>query len=154
MGSIFTALEHGGYFELQDILMPCQSPDGTLKGTYIEKWQNLMVQGLKNLGKDFGKVKEYGNYMREAGFVDIVEKKYLWGLGPWMKGKKEKVQAGWFGQNVLDGVAGWSMAIITRGMGLSVAEVESLLEGVRADVRNWKEVHAYMEMYVVYGRKP
>jgi len=46
--------------------MPCQSPDGTLKGTYIEKWQNLMVAGLKNLGKDFGKVKEYGNYMREA----------------------------------------------------------------------------------------
>jgi len=86
--------------------------------------------------------------------VDIVEKKYLWGLGPWMKGEKEKVQAVWFGQNVLDGVAAWSMAIITRGMGLSVAEVESLLEGVRADVRNWRGVHAYMEMYVVYGSKP
>ena len=71
-----------------------------------------------------------------------------------MRGKKEKLQARWWAQNFLDGVHGWSMAIITRGMGWMPQEVDVLLAGVRKDVRNWKEVHAYVQMYVVYGRKP
>jgi hypothetical protein len=65
-----------------------------------------MLEGLRNLGKDFEKVKEYGNYMREAGFVDIVEKKYVWALGSWVKGKKEKMQATWWAQNFLDRING------------------------------------------------
>lgn len=72
MASIFDALATDGYFELQDICFPCRSPDGTLEGTSLQEWQRLMVEGLRNLGKDFEKVKEYGSYMRDAGFVDIV----------------------------------------------------------------------------------
>jgi SAM-dependent methyltransferase len=136
MRSIFDSLTPGGYFELQDIIFPCKSPDGTLEGTSLQKWQDLMLEGLRNLGKDFEKVKEYGNYMREAGLVDIVERKYVWALGPWVKGKKEKLQARWWAQNFLDGINGWSMAIITRGMGWTKDEVEVLLEGVRKDVKN------------------
>jgi trans-aconitate methyltransferase len=106
MASIFSALEPNGYFELQDICFPCQSPDGTLEGTSLQQWQNLMVEGLRNLGKDFEKVKEYGNYMRDAGFVDIVEKKYTWAIGPWLCGEKQKLQATWWAQNFVDGIHG------------------------------------------------
>ncbi|CZR54890.1 related to methyltransferase [Phialocephala subalpina] len=106
-----------------------------------KKWQTLMVDGLRALGKDFEKVKEYGSYMREAGFVDIVEKKYTWAIGPWIKGKDQKKQV-W---GLLRGGVG--------GVG-SREEVEVLLAGVREDVRNYREVHAYVQMYVVYGRKP
>ena len=154
MASIFSALAPNGYFELQDICFPCQSPDGTLEGTSLQQWQTLMVEGLRNLGKDFEKVKEYGNYMFDAGFVDIVEKKYTWAIGPWIRGRKQKLQATWWGQNFLDGIHGWSMAIITRGMGWTPAEVEVLLAGVRNDVKNYRNIHAYVQMYVVYGRKP
>jgi SAM-dependent methyltransferase len=154
IASIFEALAPGGFFELQDICFPCASPDGTLDGTHLQKWQTLMVEGIKNLGKDFEKVKEYGNYMRDAGFVDIVEKKYTWAIGPWIRGKKQKLWATWWMQNFLDGIQGWSMGILTRGMGWSAQEVEVLLAGVRSDVKNWREVHAYVQMYVVYGRKP
>jgi SAM-dependent methyltransferase len=154
ISSIFSALLSNGYFELQDICFPCKSPDGTLSGTSIDKWQSLIIQGLRNLGKDFEKVKEYGSYMREAGFVDVVETKYTWAIGPWIAGKKEKIQGKLWGQNFLDGIHGWSMAIITRGMKWEVEEVEKLLEEVRMDVGNWREMHVYVEMYVVYGRKP
>jgi SAM-dependent methyltransferase len=154
MASVFSALATNGYFELQDICFPCKSPDGTLEGTSLQKWQTLMVDGLRNLGKDFEKVEEYGNYMREAGFVDIVEKKYTWAIGPWIRGRKQRLQATWWAQNFLDGIHGWSMTIITRGMGWTAAEVEVLLAGVRNDVRNYRNVHAYVEMLVVYGRKP
>ena len=154
IASIFETLAQGGYFELQDICFPCQSPDGTLEGTSLQKWQNLMVEGLRNLGKDFGKVKEYGNYMHDAGFVDIVEKKYTWAIGPWIRGRNQKLQATWWMQNFLDGIHGWSMAIITRGMGWAPQDVEALLVDVRSDVENYRNVHAYVKMYVVYGRKP
>ncbi|KAE9365566.1 S-adenosyl-L-methionine-dependent methyltransferase, partial [Stipitochalara longipes BDJ] len=126
MASIFSALTPGGYFELQDICFPCKSPDGTLEGTSLQRWQQLMIDGLRNLGKDFEKVKECGAYMREAGFVDVVEKRYTWAIGPWVRGRKQK---------------GWSMAILTRGIDWSVEEVEALLEDVRRDVTNWREVH-------------
>jgi trans-aconitate methyltransferase len=154
MASIFSAIAPNGYFELQDICFPCQSPDGTLEGTSLQQWQTLMVDGLRNLGGDFERVKEYRNYMRDAGFVDIVEKKYTWAIGPWIRGRKQKLQAWWWGQNFLDGIHGWSIGIITRGMGWTPAEVEALLVGVRNDAMNYKNIHAYVQMYVVYGRKP
>ena len=113
-----------------------------------------MVDGLKNLGKDFEKVKEYGSYMKEAGFVEVVEKRYTWAIGPWVRGEKQKVWGTWWMQNFLDGVQGWSMGILVRGLGWSVEQVEGLLEGGRRDVRTWGSVHAYVTMYVVYGRKP
>ena len=92
--------------------------------------------------------------MREAGFVDVVEKRYTWAIGPWVKGEKEKVWATWWMQNFLDGIQGWSVGIFTRGLGWRVEDVETLLGEVRKDVGNWREVHAYVEMYIVYGRKP
>lgn len=154
MASIFDALSPNSYFELQDICFPCKYSDGTLSGTSLDKWQSLIIEGLRNLGKDFEKVKEYGSYMHEAGFVDIVERKYTWAIGPWIMGKKEKIQGKLWGQNFLDGIHGWSMAIITRGMKWEAEDVEKLLDEVRKEVANWREVHAYVEMYVVYGRKP
>ncbi|RDW69217.1 hypothetical protein BP6252_08237 [Coleophoma cylindrospora] len=154
IASIFSALTPGGYFELQDVCFPCKSPDGTLEGTSLQQWQTLMVDGLRKLGKDFEKVKEYGTYMREAGFVDVVEKKYTWAIGPWIRGKKQKPQATWWAQNFLNGIHGWSMAIVTRGMGWTPEEVEVLLAGVRDDVKNYRNVHAYVQMYVVYGKTP
>lgn len=106
IASIFANLTPSGYFELQDICLPCQSPDGTLKETKLQKWQTLMLTGLRNLGKDFEKVREYGDYMRDAGFVDIVEKKYPWAIGPWIVGEKQKRQALWWTRNFLDGIDG------------------------------------------------
>ena len=93
MSNVFSSLASGGYFELHDICFPCKSPDGTTAGTALEKWQNMMVAGLKNLGGDFEKVKEYKNYMTEAGFVDVIEKRYTWAIGPWVRGRKQKLWA-------------------------------------------------------------
>lgn len=84
--------------------------------------------------------------MRDAGFVDIVEKKYNWAIGSWIRLEEQKLQATWWMQNFLDGIHGWSMAIITRGMGWTPEEVEILLEEVRNDVKNYRNVHAYVQM--------
>jgi len=51
------------------------------------------------------------------GFVNIVKNKYSWAVGLWVRGKQRNLRAiGWM-QNFLDEIHGWSMAIITRGVG-------------------------------------
>jgi hypothetical protein len=52
-----------------------------------------MVDRLEHLGKDFERVKEYGQHMKDAGLIDIVEKKYTWVIRPWIRGRKQKLWA-------------------------------------------------------------
>jgi len=55
--------------------------------------------------------------------------------------------------NSLDGLEGYSMALLTRGLGMSNEEVQVFLADVRKDMKN-PRIHAYWPMYFVYGRKP
>ena len=52
-------------------------------------------------------------------------------------------------QNFLEGIEVWSLGITMRVMGMSREEVEKLLDGVGVDVANWRNVQAYVQMYVV-----
>ena len=91
--------------------------------------------------------------MVEAGFVDVVETRYFWATNPWPRGKKQKLQAMWCCQNLLDGINAMTMAIYTRVLGWSKERIEVLLAQARNDLKD-KSIHAYAEVYVVYGRKP
>jgi len=70
-----------------------------------------------------------------------------------VKGKKPKLQAFWMQQNLDAGFSAWGMATLTRGLGWSKEKVEELLTEARKDLRDTR-IHAYAEVYVVYGRKP
>lgn len=130
-----------------------RSDDGTLKGTSLDEWQTLIIGALKTMGRNLSDSVNWGSYMREAGFVDIVEKRYYWGTNPWVRGEKRKLQAAWCQQNLLDGLNAMSMALFTRVLGWSMERIEVLLAGVRNDLKD-RKIHAYAEVYIVYGRKP
>jgi ubiquinone/menaquinone biosynthesis C-methylase UbiE len=151
--TIFNNLNPGGYFELQDVCMPMRSDDGTLDGTALDEWQTNIIAGLKTTGRNLSDSTNWGKYMADAGFVDIVEQRYYWGTNPWVRGKKEKIQAAWTTQNLLEGIDGMSMALFTRILGWTRPRVEILLAQVRNDLKN-RAIHAYAEVYVVHGRKP
>jgi hypothetical protein len=153
VNSVFGALAPNGYFELQDPCMPMRSDDGTLAGTYLDKWQTHIITALKSIGRNLRDSVNWGMYMKEAGFVDIVEKRYYCGTNPWVKGQKQKLQAAWSQQNLLDGLNAMSMAFFTRVLGWSTKRIEVLLAEVRKDLKD-RSIHAYAEVYVVYGRKP
>ncbi|KAI9737633.1 MAG: hypothetical protein M1818_005637 [Claussenomyces sp. TS43310] len=150
---IFDNLNPGGYFELQDPCMPMRSDDGTLEGTALDEWQTKMVAGLKLIGRNLSDSVNWGKYMAEAGFVDVVEKRYFWATSPWPRGRKQKLQAAWCQQDLLDGIHAMSMALFTRVLDMPTESVEILLAKVRDDLRN-RSIHAYAEVYVVYGRRP
>lgn len=141
----FDSLRPGGYFEYQDPCMPINCLDDTMSGTALERWTTIVPEAAAKLGRAVTKSKEYGKYMQEAGFVDIVEKRFFWPLSSWPKGKKEKMIALWTQQNLLDGINAMSMAVLTRAGAMSKEEVELLLVDVRKDIRN-RHIHAYIDV--------
>jgi hypothetical protein len=51
----------------------------------------------------------YGRRIRDAGFVDVVERHFYWPLNMWPPGKEEKLIGTWAQQNLLNGVEAMSM---------------------------------------------
>lgn len=152
VSSIYANLAPGGYFEFQDPVMPLKSADGTLEGTSLDEWQTACMTAAEKLGRPWTNSKNYGKFMEDAGFVDIVEKQYCWATNQWVRGKKQKLQALWLQANLQDGLAAWGLSTLTRGFGWSREKIGVLLANARNDLKD-SNIHAYAECYVVYGRK-
>jgi hypothetical protein len=71
-------------------------------------------------------------------------------IGPWAKGQKNKTLGVWGRANILQSLGGLSLAILTRGLGMTPQEVELLLVDVRKDINtSGKEsLHLYAPMLV------
>lgn len=104
-----------------------------------------MLAATTALGKDWMRAGMYKEYFQQVGLVDIVEVKYNWPVGRWTRGKKEKLLGTWYKENFLSGLQGFTIAVLTRGLGMTVAEVEILLAGVRNDI-NSNRLHMYLPM--------
>ncbi|KAF4637046.1 hypothetical protein G7Y89_g1041 [Cudoniella acicularis] len=140
--SAFNALRPNGWLEIQDIAIPSRCIDDSMFGTAFERWIDLIKEGCAALGRDFGRVPQYKQYLQEIGFVDVVEKQLSWPIGTWAKTQRMKMLGAWCKENVLSGLQGWTMAVLTRGLGMMPAEVELLLMEVRNDI-NSNALHAY-----------
>lgn len=101
------------------------------------------MAGTAKLGKDWTRVKQYKQYLEEAGFEDVVERKYEWPVGTWAKGKRMKTLGMWYREDLLSGLQGFTVAVLTRALGMSVEEVELLLVGVREDIKS-NRIHIYI----------
>lgn len=58
-------------------------------------------------------------WITEAGFKDVTEKRYNWPVGPWSSDPKLKEIGKWNQYHWEEGLEGWSMALLTRVMGVS-----------------------------------
>lgn len=151
--SAFGAVRPGGYLELQDFMVPFVSIDDSIKGTSLERWGDLILKGSRALGKDWTRAPKYKAYMKEAGFEDVVEHRYQWPVGTWARGQRMKLLGMWCREDYLSALQAATLAVLTRGLGMSVEDIEPLLVGVRDDIKS-NRVHIYVPIYVVYGRKP
>lgn len=113
--SAFHSLKPCGYFEMQDFSCPSPSIDGSSAGTALEKWCDMMVEGAKRLGKDLTQAPRWSGLMRDVGFVDIVDKRMAWPIGPWTKGKMRRM-GDWCKDSVSTGLQAMSMACFSRGL--------------------------------------
>lgn len=134
--SAFEFLKPGGYLELQDCLYAFHCLDNSIKGTTLEHWFNLILKGTTALGKDWTRATEYKKYLEQVGFEDVVEKKFAWPVGTWARGKRMKTLGLWCRENLLAGLEGISLAILTRGLAMTKEQVDVLLAGARDDIKS------------------
>lgn len=103
----------------------------------------MMYQAVASMGRDWGRVANYKQYLEDAGFVDVVEKKFEWPLGTWAKGTRMKMLGLWYREDLLAAMQGASLAILTKALGMDKEMGEELLVKVREDVMS-NRIHAYL----------
>lgn len=143
IGQAFDALAPGGYLELQDVVYPTQYVGEPSKDSAIVKWNELILTATAKSGRPWTNVQHYSRWMREAGFVDVEERKFYWPTNPWPKNRHLKKLALWFQQDILDVLEGVSMKLFTNFLGWSPEEVQVLCAGMRKDIKD-PSIHAYV----------
>lgn len=148
-------LEPGGWLELQDYGLPVRSADGTHEGTSVQRWGELLCEAARVFGRPMGSdVSDcYVQMMLDAGFTEVTQRMFMWPSNPWPKDPYMKELGRWNQVNVVEGLEGFCLALLTRGLGWKKEEVDVLVAKVASDLRN-RKIHAYFPMPVTYGRRP
>jgi len=151
----FRNLEPGGWLELQDYGLPVRSFDGTHIDTDVFRWGELLCEAGRKTGRPLGTdcSDMHAIMMREAGFVDVQERMFMWPINGWPKNKMMKDIGEWNQLNILEGLEGFCLALLTRGLGWTKEEVDVFVARVSRDLRD-RKIHAYFPMPVAFGRKP
>lgn len=73
MRKAFAQLEEGGYIEFLDTSVRLIDFDGSLQGTALERWADLINEGGRRVGRDLQKSERYAEWCSQVGFVDVVQ---------------------------------------------------------------------------------
>ncbi|POR31834.1 Uncharacterized protein TPAR_07950 [Tolypocladium paradoxum] len=150
----FAALEPGGWFESQEGDSTIACDDGTLdpNGPMARWFRDLTVAGAT-----CDRSVVVGATLREVyervGFVDVHERIFKIPTNGWAKDEGLKELGRMWERNLLQGVSGFSFCLFNRVFGRTAVEIEVSLVDVRRDISD-PRIHAYMPIYVVWGRKP
>lgn len=116
----FKHLRAGGYIEQVEWSVHVRSQDGRLSPSNVfSRWSSSFVEaGMRN-GKTFEIAENMAGLIREAGFEEVVERRFKWPVGPWSSDAKMKEFGRWNLLNWDEGMEGWTMAAFTRVLGVS-----------------------------------
>jgi hypothetical protein len=158
----FTHLKPGSYLECHEMdpkpkcdddTMPPENPDGY--STYaFHDWFDLNMRASQEVEplRQFRIAPRIERWMKEIGFIDVEQQVFKVPINMWPTDEKMKDIGKWSESNWLEALAGWSYKPFL-GLGWSKNEIEVFLVDVRKSIQD-RNVHAYMDFFVVTGRKP
>jgi trans-aconitate methyltransferase len=80
----------GGLVEFEDYNLRLYSEDGTLRESGdLVRWSQLLMDCACKLGKEPSPGPHLEDWMKEAGFVNVVHQKFKLPVGPWAKDKRQ-----------------------------------------------------------------
>lgn len=90
-----------------------RSDDGTVKpGDIVDEWSRIFIGAGEKMGRTFKIAERSKKLIEEAGFVDVVEKKYKLPVGTWPKDEKLKEIGRWNLLFLTEGLEGMSLFIL------------------------------------------
>ncbi|GLA61676.1 hypothetical protein AtubIFM56815_002535 [Aspergillus tubingensis] len=147
-------LRPGGWFDQLEMSIQFRSDDGTVTDDHVlAVWSKTFIEAGEKFGKTFRIADLAKGYMQQAGFHNVTEHRMKLPVGQWSRDKKLKKLGMWNLVHCEQGIEGWAMALLTRVMGWSYAEVQVFLAQMRKGLRD-PNTHAYFNVVGVYGQKP
>ncbi|KAF9886622.1 hypothetical protein FE257_011262 [Aspergillus nanangensis] len=146
-GNALRTLRPGGWFDQLEMSIQFSSDDGTVTDDHVlAVWSKTFVAAGEKFGKTFCIADLAKGYIQQAGFQNVTEYRFKLPIGPWSRDKKLKKLGRWNQVHCEQGIEGWAMALLTRVMGVFLAQMR---KGLRDP-----NVHAYFQVVSVYGQKP
>ncbi|KPI39318.1 uncharacterized protein AB675_4998 [Cyphellophora attinorum] len=151
---VLAHLKPGGYFEQVEYSVTWIADDGSVpEGHAFERWSKLFVEAGEKIGRTFRILDLQTDFIKEAGFTNVTERKFKMPVGPWSSDPKLKSVGRYHLLECYEGIEGWSMALLTRLYGWSFEQVQEFLDEVRQGFKD-RSVHAYTSVTVTWAQKP
>lgn len=151
--TVLRHLKPGGWFDQLEMSIQFRSHDGTVTDDHVlSVWSKTFIEAGERFGKTFCIADLAKGYLQAAGFTNVVETRYELPVGGWSSDKHLRKLGRWNLLHCEEGIEGWAMALLTRVMGWSFAEVQIFLAKMRQGLRD-PDTHAYFDVVCVYGQK-
>lgn len=99
-----------------------QAQDGALSPRQtLARWSRYAVDVGRRSGKTFEIAETMAALVKDAGFVDVVERRFKWPIGPWSSDPRMKEIGRWNLLSWEQGMEGWVLASYTRVLGVCLS---------------------------------
>jgi hypothetical protein len=111
----------GGWIEQMEISIMFKSEDGTVTPDhFMAKWSQTLIDAGEMVGKTIQIYNYSREYIQQAGFVDITEKKYKLPVGGWSSDPKMRELGRWSLLFCLQGLENWSLFLLSKVLNVSI----------------------------------
>lgn len=110
-------------------------------------------QAMATIGKDTTAILSVDDMLIAAGFTNITHRMFKLPVGPWPRGKEQKLLGLFWRTAILDGLQGIGMGTLGRIFDWSREEVEVYLVGVRRALMD-NSIHTYWPYHIITAQKP
>ncbi|KAF8416691.1 putative TAM domain methyltransferase [Tirmania nivea] len=151
----YKALKPGGWIEVVEMHIPSTSDDGSLnESTAWWKWERLIFEASSINNRPMEIARSVQKWLVDVGFGQTSDRQVKTPVGgSWCTDPREKEVGRWNAVNIMEGLEGFTMALLHRVLGWSPIEVHALLGQVRTEIVEQK-VHGYFVTHFVIGQKP
>lgn len=139
-------LNEGGYIELQEfdftkILTDADSLPATAQTTYRDN----LFKASEKYGKPFDLITKYARMLREAGFTNIVQRKFQVPVGTWPRNSQQKRMGALCHAVLSAGAEAYALKMCTSALGMELEAVNKVIQDYIAEISN-KAVHSSYEV--------
>ncbi|OAR01406.1 hypothetical protein LLEC1_04071 [Akanthomyces lecanii] len=150
----FANLQPGGWFESQEFDSIVSSDDGTLaEDSALARWFHDMAAAGDICNRPTVMAHRLREVYERVGFVDVQEKIFKMPTNGWAKDERLKDIGRMWERNLGPSLAGFSFSMFNRAFNRTPEEIEVAVVDVRRELSD-PRIHAYMPIWVVWGRKP
>ncbi|SPN99151.1 related to methyltransferase [Cephalotrichum gorgonifer] len=151
--NIHENLETGGWCEFQDFDLLYYSEDGSLApDNPLLSWITTLTNAAQSLGRDPNPGSKLEGWVQDAGFGNIVHRRYKIPFGVWPKDPHLKELGAYNYRQLSEGLEGLTLRLYTSVLGWNEEEIYALLAQVRRELNN-PRIHALFDLHVVYAQK-